>query len=272
MGRGRTKSIAAAALLALLLGACAAATEPGEVIGGVQYGGDKKQKINPRSDKKSTGGTNKTDGGSGTSGGKGSFTVVISAPNGDLLEGVTVKYSGPESGTLISNQKGEVKRTVKAGKYALRVETCSQLIHVLSRGAGANLGVSSGQRTTGEIPDLEWEPRYKPITMVKAAPTPSWNTGKPFTFKTRIGDRCVDDAPISKVVDMSAWQYEVASPIKLDGSPSMTTDAKGWLSARFVCTGPGDGDIALKDPEVGSRYVSLLFALEKQPSTNYCKT
>lgn len=200
---------------------------------------------------------------------KGSFEITVTSPSGTALAGVNISYTGAEHGTMRTDAGGVATRTVKPGAYALEVENCGTEIHV-TLGGGADLTVVAGQTTRGVISGIAWEPRFQPFSEVRASVPPPWRIGVPFTLKTRVGDRCREGAPATQPVTLDAWQYQTADPVKLFEAPSMRANAKGWLSARFVCHATGNGDVALRDPDVGTRYVSVLGAVTRPQDTTYC--
>jgi len=200
---------------------------------------------------------------------KGTIAVTVSAPNGDLLPGVTIAFKGPERGTMKTDARGAATRDVKPGAYALDVQTCGDDVYVTLPG-GADLTVVAGQTTSGGITGIAWEPRYAPTGEVAATTAPPWHIGAPFTLKARVGDRCRNSAPVKERIELQNWEYEVSDPVQLFAVPSMRTDRKGWLAARFVCNANGDGAVSLLDRRVGTRFVHVLAAVPHPDNATYC--
>jgi hypothetical protein len=275
MIRGRGIVTKGAALLcAALLASCAAAKTPGESLGGSYGDGTGKPTLSSKKPKPNGGGKNQ-----GSSQGlpasnnapkqKGTISVTVRAPNGDPLAGVTVAFKGPQDGKIVTDQAGVAEWDVKPGAYALDTEPCGTDVHV-TLGGGADLTVAPGTRTTGDVTVGGWEPRFQPIIKVQAPTPPPWRIGKAFKLRTAVGDKCFNSKPVSSSVSVEPWSYETSAPLQLAKTPSMQTDAKGWLVASFACNGVGDGDIALRDPRNGTRYVPVLGAVTRPQGSSYC--
>lgn len=270
MFRGRGSSVARAAVVcafAVTLASCAVAREPGESTVD-DYGSTnvpalhtKKPTKEPTAPHRPTPNSSKNL--------KGTITVTVSAPNGDLLAGAVIEFKGPERGTMKTDARGVATRDVKPGSYALDVLPCGDDLYVSLPG-GADLTVIAGETTSGGITGNAWEPRFAPTGDVVATTAPPWSIGEPFTLKARVGDRCRDAAPVKDRIELTNWQYEVTDPVQLFAQPSMRTDRKGWLAARFVCNANGDGAVALRDPRVGTRFVHVLAAVPHPENATYC--
>ena len=201
----------------------------------------------------------------------GTITVTVSATNGDPIPGAVVAYKGPERGTMKTDARGTASRNVKPGSYALDVQNCGDNVFITLPQA-ADLTVVAGTTTRGDIGGNPWEPRFAPNGQVAAFAAPPWSIGIPFTLKARVGDRCYNASPVQRAVTLDGWEYELTDPVQLFKLPSMRTDAKGWLTARFVCNGNGDGEVVLRDPRVGTRYVHILSAVPHPNDGTYCVT
>jgi hypothetical protein len=251
----------------LTLGACAAARVPGEAIGG-SYGGSDEPAL--KSNEPSTPTTTRRPSDAPVVvATKGSLSITIESQSGDKLAGVEIAFRGPQEGVVTTDANGVARRALEPGAYNLDVHECGDGIRVLV-GGGADLTIVAGRTTRGVIDGIAWEPRYWPIAEVRAPVAPPWRIDDAFVLKTRVGDRCADSAPVSEAVTLDAWEYEVTSPVRLSRRPSMRSDAHGWLTARFVCDGNGNGDVVLKDPRAGTRYVHVLGAVQPPEGTTYC--
>lgn len=271
-GRGsRVARVVIVAAASLALSACAVAREPGERTGGDYGSSANPPTLQPRPTKDGAG--NGSGAGSGNGGAPtarfGKLAVTITSPSGKPLPGAVVAFTGPQNGTIVADASGVARRKLKPGAYVLDVQRCGIEVHV-TLGAGADLTVGAGQTTSGTIEVGGWEPRYMPIIEVATPVAPPWRVGEPFTLKTRVGDRCRDDAPPKQAVTIDGWEYVTESPVRLAATPSFRTDGKGWLTARFVCEGAGDGDVAVRDPQIGTRYVPVLGAVPRPDGTTYC--
>lgn len=268
MGSSLLKNLTVVIACALALSSCAAAKQPGEQIGG-SYGNEsplKTKKAKPPKDVTST------KPAQGVPKGKGSFSVRVTSPTGIGLSGLFIEYTGPQNGKATTNADGVATATVKPGGYSLNIAECGTTLHIPENaGGGAALTVAAGSVTEGKITNIGWEPRYQPIGVVRASSPPPWASGSTFTLRTKVGDACnTPTKAVSRSVAVHDWEYTTSRPMKLQGKASMTSDAKGWLSATFLCDGAGDGDIAIRDPSVGTRYVSLLRVVPPPSNSTYC--
>lgn len=270
-GRGIIARARVGMLLALLLSSCAVARTPGESLG-ADYGKDAPppkltSRVPSQAPSRPTGTT--PAGAPPVVSGLGAFELTVTAPNGARLPGVVLAYKGPSTGTVTTDGSGVARAQVKPGSYAIDTRECGTAIKIVL-GGGADFTVSAGGVTRGEVGGIGWEPRFQPRVEVATGTKPPWRVGSPFTLKVRVGDECYDSAPVRRSVSIDPYRYETEAPMQLSGTPSMRTDANGWLTARFVCTSPGDGDIAVSDPRIGTRYTSVLGAVAKPAESGYC--
>lgn len=266
-GRGTVTRAHALVLAAMLLGSCAVAREPGARVD-ADYGATppRATKGAPRGSRTPPTTTSPTTSVPTTPSG---FSFAVTAPNGDRLPGVILQYRGSASGRVTTNADGVAAARVKPGSYKIDTVDCGTTTRIVL-GGGSDFTVVPGRITRGTIGGIGWEPRFQPRVEVAAPTPPPWRIGEPFLLKVRVGDECAGSAPVRAAVSVEPYEYETTAPMSLASTPSMRTDANGWLTARFVCTARGDGDIALSDPRIGTRYTAVLGAVPRPSESSYC--
>lgn len=199
----------------------------------------------------------------------GKIQVTITTPGGTPIAGILVRYRGPSNGSFVSDARGIAAVSVRPGEYGLDVQPCGPLTKVRGE-AGADLTVIAGETTRGVIGGVQWEPRYYPIEEATVSPQAPWAVGAPFRVKVRVEDGCTSE-DADRPADLSSWKFVTSGQIELVERPTMRSTAQGWLEARFRCAHSGTGDIVLRDPDDGTRFVHVMAVIADTGFDDVCE-
>lgn len=244
--------------LTLALGACA--SQPGEFVGGngdSSYGSELPIKKPPSTNKPAT----PPKGPTGPTATHGAIAITVTSPNGSPIAGVTLIYRGASMGTLVTDAKGVARKSgVKGGSYTVDVDSCGTLVRILGGGGGADFTVVPGRTSAFPIPNIGWEPRYQPVERVQSSPSPPWKDGSTFAITVEVYDMCTNKRA-AVIANLAPWEFVPSGAIRFAQKPVMKSTSKGSLHATFTCNGVGEGDIVLRDPRDGRRFIHVVGAL-----------
>lgn len=204
--------------------------------------------------------------------GKGDGTLVIYVIEQDVnrpIAGARVKYTGPESGTMVTNNRGRASVKVKPGVYEVSLPPCGERVMITSA-AQAGVGVVPQGKAGGPL-YTTWEHRFVPTPSVRAPERPPWPRNKEFPLAIRIEDRCdFSEASGASLSGSHAWR--LSEHYEFTRSPSLRAGGDGYLTVYLRCVRKGNGEVVIYDRYDPESAEDLLLAMSAPPKgKTFCK-
>lgn len=204
--------------------------------------------------------------------GKGDGTLVIYVIEQDVnrpIAGARVRYKGPESGTMVTNNRGRASVTVKPGIYQVSLPPCGERVMITSA-AEAGVGVVPQGKAGGPL-YTTWEHRFVPTPSVRAPERPPWPRNKEFPLAIRIEDRCdFTEASGASLSGSHAWR--LSENYEFTRTPSLRAGSDGFLTVYLRCVRKGNGEIVIYDRYDPESAEDLLLAMSAPPEgKTFCK-
>lgn len=175
----------------------------------------------------------------------GTLVIDIVDQNQRNPEGISVAFLGPTQATLRSDSKGIIRFNGAPGAYELAVQVgCSDGIEVLAGGT-ATAAVVEGREQTGRLMAV-WRQRIAPGPPIFSSSTPYWPVGNTIQIRYDVVDRCLEEARAPEAV-YPTFVFRTGAILKVEGTPKLQADAKGFGHLQVVCTDEGTPELNAED-------------------------
>ncbi len=164
------------------------------------------------------------------------FVLQLTDANGHHPAGIPVQVTGPFSGVVATNAKGEIE-LFQPGTYRFAVmQGCGPAVEVFSGGTGT-AGVVDGRTGRGAL-RVDWQHRFVPAPPVFSDPMAPWAVGKDVRVRFNVLDRCTQR--FAPNATFPTWTFALSPNLKLVFTPTLKSNAQsqGFVTVRCVSKGP----------------------------------